>query len=231
EDEISIEEPPEEPPQEEDEISIEEPPQEEDEISIEEPPQEEKIKPGKLSTKKLSLSELGIFDKEEEKKEEKETPVEEKKEEKEIRREEKESAKLSGEIVKASRKLSTKKLSLEELGISDDEPAREKIPVTGESHGEVERLLNILNNGSSIEDRKDAITSLSLMSDNRISPAVSRILLEDPAAEMRILAAETLVAIKARDSADWLLRSIKEEKNPDVRKKSAWAYSKIKYSK
>jgi hypothetical protein len=48
---------------------------------------------------------------------------------------------------------------------------------------------------------------------------------------MRILAAETLVAIKARDCVDWLLRSIKEEKDPDVRKKSAWAYSKLKYSK
>ncbi len=190
---------------EEDEISIEEPP--------EEPPVEEEIKPGKLSTKKLSLSEIGIFDKEEEKKEEKD-PV-----------------KISEEIVKGSRKLSTKKLSLEELVISDDEPVKERIPVTEQSQGEVERLLNILNNGSSLEERKDAITSLSLMSDSRISHAVSRILLEDPVAEMRILAAETLVAIKARDSADWLLRSIKEEKNADVRKKSAWAYSKIKYSK
>ncbi|MEQ8169325.1 MAG: HEAT repeat domain-containing protein [Candidatus Eremiobacterota bacterium] len=206
EDEISIEEPPEEPPPEEDEISIEEPP--------EEPPLEEEIKPGKLSTKKLSLSEVGIFDEEEEN-----------------LRKEKDPVKISEEIVRGSRKLSTKKLSLEELGISDDEPVKERIPVTEQSQGEVDRLLNILNNGSSLEERKDAITSLSLMSDSRISPAVSRILLEDPVAEMRILAAETLVAIKARDSADWLLRSIKEEKNADVRKKSAWAYSKIKYSK
>jgi len=215
EDELIIEEPPEEPPKEEDELIIEEPPEEppkeEDELIIEEPPKEEKIKPDKLSTKKLSLAELGIFDEDEEKKEEKE------------------DEKSSSEKSRESSKLSTKKLSLDEAKIVEDK--QEKIPSTEEASGEVEKLLNILKNGSSLEDRKDAITSLSLMSDKRIPSSVSKILLEDPVAEMRILAAETLVAIKARDCSDWLLRSIKEEKDPEVRKKAAWAYSKLKYSR
>ena len=100
-----------------------------------------------------------------------------------------------------------------------------------EDLSEVEKLLEIVKSSSPCKDREKAMLSLSLLSDKRIAPVLSKLLLEDPLPEIRILATESLVTLNDKTVIDDIMRSIKEEKNVEVRKKSAWAYSKLKYNK
>ncbi len=96
---------------------------------------------------------------------------------------------------------------------------------------DTEELLSILETGSSSSEKREALLLLRGLSDKRIAPVIGKILLEDSDSELKILAAESMSSLNDRRVLNILLESMKKEKEPRVRKKVAWAYSKLKYTK
>ena len=88
---------------------------------------------------------------------------------------------------------------------------------------------DVLKKSASYEERKEAIRGMSKFSSPAVVNTLLYVLLNDENKDLKLEAAEALVKLKDKKVLDGLLKGIKLEKDYEVRKRIAWAYSQIKY--
>jgi len=130
--------------------------------------------------------------------------------------------------IKTPRKSMKKDIKKSSWIIASPEKRKQSIK---EKKIDTEELLSILETGKSASEKREALLLLRGVSDKRVAPVIGKILLEDSDSGLKILAAELMASLSDRRVLNILLESMKKEKEPQVRKKVAWAYSKLKYTK
>jgi len=88
---------------------------------------------------------------------------------------------------------------------------------------------DVLKKSTGYEERKEAIRGISKLNGTAVVNTLLHVLLNDENKDLRLEAAEALVKLKDKKILDGLLKGIKLEKDYEVRKRIAWAYSQIKY--
>jgi HEAT repeat protein len=88
---------------------------------------------------------------------------------------------------------------------------------------------DVLKKSTSYEERKEAIRGISKLSSPAVVNTLLDVLLKDEHKDLRLEAAEALVKLKDKRVLDGLMKGMKLEKDYEVRKRIAWAYSQIKY--
>jgi len=99
------------------------------------------------------------------------------------------------------------------------------------SNNKVSRVnwFEVLKKSSSPEKRKDAVRTLGNFNSSGVINSLVECALKDKSRDVRLEALETLVKLGDSKALDGLLKGIKEEKDVEIRKRMAWAYSQIKY--
>ena len=99
------------------------------------------------------------------------------------------------------------------------------------SGGEIKRVnwFEVLKKSPSPEKRKKAVRLLSEFETSGVVNALTECALKDESKYVRLEAIEALVKQGNEKALSGLLTGIKEEKDVDIRKRLAWAYSQIKY--
>ena len=88
---------------------------------------------------------------------------------------------------------------------------------------------DVLKKSAGYEERKEAIRGICKLNSPAVVNILLDVLLKDENKDLRLEAAEALVKLKDKRVLDGLLKGMKLEKDYEVRKRIAWAYSQIKY--
>ena len=98
-----------------------------------------------------------------------------------------------------------------------------------ENNMEQVNWFDVLKKSVVYEERKEAIRGISKLHSPAVVNTLLHVLLNDKDKDLRIEAVEALVKLKDKKALDGLLKGMKIEKDYEVRKRIAWAYSQIKY--
>jgi len=84
---------------------------------------------------------------------------------------------------------------------------------------------------TTIEEKKEIIERLGAIQKQKITHYLGNMMLNEEHKELRIKAAEILALRMDEAGLDYLMTGIKTETDSEVRKRIAWAYSRLKYKK